>query len=72
MALKDKILKNLRESDEMMARKSLEEENKAIRDYTERMNKCKDKKLKELFAHAIKEEKEHSKLFAECLEEYAV
>lgn len=47
-------------SDLDMAQKSKNEEDKAIADYTDRINRSKDQDLKEALTHARKEEKDHS------------
>ena len=46
------------------ARQSLKEENKAVEDYDTRGKRTKDQKLKKIFKHTKKEEKEHVKMFS--------
>jgi hypothetical protein len=48
----------------LMAKKSLREEHKAVKDYTHRSKLSRDKKLKKVFHHAIPEEKEHARMFS--------
>lgn len=51
-----------------IAKKSLKEEKKAVKDYTARKKKTTNPKLKKALAHAIPEERHHAKLFAAALE----
>lgn len=44
------------------ARKSLDEEHKAIRDYATRIRRTKDARLRKILKHAMKEEHEHAAL----------
>lgn len=50
-----------------IAKKSLKEEKKAVKDYTARKKKTSNPKLKKALAHAIPEEQHHAKLFAAAL-----
>ncbi len=49
------------------ARQSLHEERKAIRDYTARLKRTRDPKLRRVLKHALKEEREHAVLLASWL-----
>jgi rubrerythrin len=49
-----------------VAKKSLREERKAIKDYSNRSKKS-DKKLKKIYHHVIPEEREHARMFKSYL-----
>jgi hypothetical protein len=53
--------------DKQRARQSLTEERRAVADYTKRISESGDPKLKKILAHALREEKEHAKMFEEYL-----
>ena len=53
--------------DLMMAKKSLHEEHKAVKDYTQRSKISRSKKLKKIFHHVIPEERDHAKKFKRYL-----
>lgn len=54
-------------SERKLAKKSLGEEKDAVEDYTERLRKTKNPKLRKAFKHALPEEKTHKQLFMEAL-----
>lgn len=54
-------------SDLEMAKKSKGEEQQAIDDYTRRLTIAKNPYLRQVFHHALGEEKEHHKLFSEAV-----
>lgn len=54
-------------TDKKLAKKSLGEEKKAVRDYGKRLRKAKSPALREAFRHAIPEEHTHAHLFREAL-----
>lgn len=58
------------ESDEAMAKKSLGEEEQAIKDYTQRIAKATCPQLKKALRHALEEEKTHAKLFRDWLSKH--
>lgn len=45
-----------------LARKSLDEEHQAIRDYATRIRRTRDAKLRRILKHAMREEREHAAL----------
>ena len=55
-------------SDIQIATASKQEEDKAIHDYTNRLQAAKSPELKSAISHALKEEKVHSRLFGRVLE----
>lgn len=55
-------------SDTAIARKSLGEEEKAVKDYTLRLKKAKSPALKKALRHALPEERTHAKLFHAAVE----
>ncbi len=52
-------------TDASMAKQSMREEHKAIRDYSERGERASSPSLKRAFSHAKSEEREHAATFAE-------
>lgn len=50
-------------TDKKMAKKSLKEEETAVKEYTKRKKRAKSGKLKKALAHAIPEERHHAKMF---------
>lgn len=53
-------------ADSKIAAKSLGEEKKAVKDYSNRLKRAKDPKLRKALKHAIPEERTHAKLFMEA------
>lgn len=51
-------------NDYHIATKSLQEEKKAVHDYTQRISNAKNNKLKKSLTHALGEEKTHAKNFS--------
>ena len=56
-------------SDLSIAEKSKGEEDQAITDYTKRLTKVTNPRLKEALEHALKEERDHSKDLGEAIKE---
>jgi hypothetical protein len=57
----------MKTKDIQMAKQSLKEEKKAVKDYSRRKKATKAGILKKVFNHAIPEEKEHSGLFKKAI-----
>jgi len=57
----------VKRKDKVMAKKSVKEEHKAIKDYGKREKESKSKTLKHQFKRIIKDEKEHAKAFKKAV-----
>lgn len=55
-------------TDLKIARKSLGEERKAIRDYGNRLKQARNPKVRKAIKHALPEERTHAKLFQEAVQ----